>query len=1041
MSLRSVDIKRLYSWFVEEKEATMSEQLLEPRFGRLLELEPAFQSGNVAFYSPMNMVQAGFTEKMAYYYVTDLALNYTTGLRIAQLCSMVKDCRALTQSLYALLSKHGVTESFPEVQEAFQAIVDSSRPSFDAFGLANGGNQHSSPSVFILIKFHDVNAVKDFTSGKGSVQSYIDNWDDQLSSYTLSELRNRIHTSLDTKIEELAKQFEYPALAGCTQEETLWLEEKIVHLQNLTLDRNISRRTLQLEGYVRDTKRDFRVQFPSSSSLENHTLEKGLLPFFPQDLFPFSNAEELAFVREMISGTSDSEGILGDMSRARQRLREVLDSEDDHLCQAEHALFMQWFVEQKENIPSLLQKNPTPSTTKKPYLALLLTWNPEKWNDWDYDTLVEQTKAGALVPDTWTVRQESIPVGTKVFLVIQHSRKKVGGVIGMGRTTGDTYIHQEDKKRRVPVDWSVLIPIEKHISYAELKSIAPKTYFQTQSSGHVGIKNSKECEALEQEIASRTSSQKHSPIETHHEPIILEASQLKAAYPLPGDDFLEEMLFCFEENITCEELAAAIQERGNFVQKYLDSSNIKQKIKSYGFFDIEHGQIQQNHVSESYASGDLFPLTRVFLQRFYLAAELLKWISEYPGKTRSEIFTRVKHFYPKWTTYNQVRARLWWFEFLGLVSCLSKEGTNEETLILSQTGKQVLALIDFTGRECIEGEFGTFPKELLNQPYFEIKAEIQKNSELVVDETQLKMIHNGFHSNKEKRFIILSGLSGTGKTKLLQKYAEAYCHLSKIEKEKQEKHIAFVSISPAFRDHTPLLGYLNPLSSPPKYMPGMLSQFLVDAESNPDKPFFLILDEMNLARVEYYLAPFLSVMESDTPLTFYEVEEEESEDMGFPNQISGWPSNIFMAGTVNMDETTHAFSDKVLDRAFTMEFWDIDLESFLKKLSVDGVLYDTITAVYKALHPAHLHFGYRTVKAIVDYVRMAEETDSNDTIPALDQAIFSKVLPKLRGQKSTALTDALSTLGKACTNLPQCTKKIEQMELRLKDTGLTRFWR
>ena len=110
-------------------------------------------------------------------------------------------------------------------------------------------------------------------------------------------------------------------------------------------------------------------------------------------------------------------------------------------------------------------------------------------------------------------------------------------------------------------------------------------------------------------------------------------------------------------------------------------------------------------------------------------------------------------------------------------------------------------------------------------------------------------------------------------------------------------------------------------------------------------------------------------------------------------------------------------------------------------LSVEGILYDTITAVYKALQPAHLHFGYRTVKAIVDYVRMAEETDSDDTLLALDQAIFSKVLPKLRGQKSTILATALEELEKACANLSQCSGKLKQMKLRLTETGLTRFWR
>ena len=81
---------------------------------------------------------------------------------------------------------------------------------------------------------------------------------------------------------------------------------------------------------------------------------------------------------------------------------------------------------------------------------------------------------------------------------------------------------------------------------------------------------------------------------------------------------------------------------------------------------------------------------------------------------------------------------------------------------------------------------------------------------------------------------------------------------------------------------------------------------------------------MNLSRPEQYLAPILSAMESGEALTLHS-ERELIDDV--PSEI-GYPSNLAIIGTVNMDETTHGISDKVLDRAFTIEFWDVDLEQY-----------------------------------------------------------------------------------------------------------------
>ena len=124
-----------------------------------------------------------------------------------------------------------------------------------------------------------------------------------------------------------------------------------------------------------------------------------------------------------------------------------------------------------------------------------------------------------------------------------------------------------------------------------------------------------------------------------------------------------------------------------------------------------------------------------------------------------------------------------------------------------------------------------------------------------------------------------------------------------------------------------------------------------------------------------------------------------------------------------------------------MEFWDIDLKGYFANNPTQTIVRETIESLYTALKPAHLHFGYRTVKAIVDYVNIAVETDPNDLLDALDQAVFSKVLPKLRGQQTTELVKALEETLIVCESLPLCHQKIESMLQRLNETGLTRFWR
>jgi len=181
-----------------------------------------------------------------------------------------------------------------------------------------------------------------------------------------------------------------------------------------------------------------------------------------------------------------------------------------------------------------------------------------------------------------------------------------------------------------------------------------------------------------------------------------------------------------------------------------------------------------------------------------------------------------------------------------------------------------------------------------------------KDSGLIYSE---KLLVRFVASLLTKPFLILTGLSGSGKTKLAQSFAQWIC-----ENEDQYK---IIPVGADWTNREPLLGFPNALE-PGKYVKpdsGALD-LIINAKEKPELPFFLILDEMNLSIVERYFADFLSVMESNEFIPMYSTNSIYD---GVPAQLY-LPSNLFIIGTVNIDETTNMFSPKVLDRANTIEF-------------------------------------------------------------------------------------------------------------------------
>lgn len=327
---------------------------------------------------------------------------------------------------------------------------------------------------------------------------------------------------------------------------------------------------------------------------------------------------------------------------------------------------------------------------------------------------------------------------------------------------------------------------------------------------------------------------------------------------------------------------------------------------------------------------------------------------------------------------------------------------------------------------------------------FSIKTVIEfiKQTGLVYSDNLIKRFAFSLMS---KRFLILSGLAGSGKTQLALAFANALV-------KNREKQMCVVSVGADWTNREPLLGFPNALQSGKYVKPesGVLD-LLIEANKseNADKPFFLILDEMNMSYVERYFADFLSAMESKEAISLWntdEVKGEKSELDHVPQKVA-LPKNLFIIGTINVDETTYMFSPKVLDRANVIEFKiaedemaeflkdmkEIDRESingkaanmgadFVKKacrkdLEKDEKAISTLQSFFNELKGVNAEFGYRSATEIFRFICQAKSND--DATPKLtdeeilDAAIVQKLLPKLHGSRKK-LEPVLGRLWKLC---------------------------
>ena len=334
--------------------------------------------------------------------------------------------------------------------------------------------------------------------------------------------------------------------------------------------------------------------------------------------------------------------------------------------------------------------------------------------------------------------------------------------------------------------------------------------------------------------------------------------------------------------------------------------------------------------------------------------------------------------------------------------------------------------------------------------------------------------------------VIMTGVSGTGKSKMPRLFAELI-----------GAHFASVPVKPQWDDNSDLFGYTSNLNRG-AFVKGEVTSELELAAARLGTPYFLLLDEMNLAAVEHYFSDFLSVMETRRrmgdeiitdrlPIDLPSVREDATDPYESLRSLH-LPYNVRVVGTANMDETTRSFSPKVLDRAFTIEFNDVDLTAFpaavgepidafaageLAGRLVDqnnpvGVhevysetsdMFDEVAGLMEAiktiLEPAGLSFGYRTRDTSCLYMWHWNKDELDPVLPrqaALDFCILQKVLPKIRGQ-GERLQECLANLetwlqGDEVLDLEadphrrflRSAAKTKRMRQRLGEDGVTSYW-
>ncbi|MDX1935070.1 MAG: hypothetical protein SFU56_20930 [Capsulimonadales bacterium] len=375
-------------------------------------------------------------------------------------------------------------------------------------------------------------------------------------------------------------------------------------------------------------------------------------------------------------------------------------------------------------------------------------------------------------------------------------------------------------------------------------------------------------------------------------------------------------------------------------------------------------------------------------------------------------------------------------------------------------------------REIANGTYGNEPQGAEGAPERATESDLVAVLEQEVSARGFtfpeRTLRSYYVSLKAKPFVLLAGLSGTGKTRLTRLFADFLTGAA------SDRYL-LVPVRPDWHDSAGLLGFHNLLSD--RYVSTPFLDLLRTAgqPENRDRAFFVCLDEMNLARTEHYFAEVLSAMETDDGV----IPLQEGRSVRLP-------VNVFLTGSINQDEATHTLSRKVLDRANTLEFVRVDLDRRPKTvpMSVREISYperqalffgglvrtvaaaeerlsapnssygdrivDTLSELNGWLTPRGQQFGYRVRDEILRFVAasisiertglLVPEPEANLTA-ALDLQILQKVLPRISGT-TEALAGLLATIEGWATerSFTETAEKAARMRHRATEDGFVSFF-
>lgn len=374
---------------------------------------------------------------------------------------------------------------------------------------------------------------------------------------------------------------------------------------------------------------------------------------------------------------------------------------------------------------------------------------------------------------------------------------------------------------------------------------------------------------------------------------------------------------------------------------------------------------------------------------------------------------------------------------------------------------------------------------------------------------------NYLRALRTKPFLLLAGISGTGKSRIVREFAFKSCPSYLQDKDHTTPgNYCMIEVKPNWHDSSEVLGYYSNISK--QYHFTKFVRFLVKAMMYPEVPFFVCLDEMNLAPVEQYFAEFLSILETrkkcednietgtfidakyfknyglagcknngEVYMKLWEtttegIQDDAKNNTSLIDKGLTLPDNVFIIGTVNMDDTTHQFSRKIIDRAMTIEMNGGNLEEMFghsadldytetpnplsdfqpRYITADEVLNAhsdiannivtdlpaKLEEINKCLEGTPFQVSYRVLNELCIYlgVLLDDGVAYDEAVAsAVNQITLMKILPRIEGDQDMFTSDGeknkLEKLMEKFTPETASYKKLEEMNKRL-DNGFTRFW-